>query len=468
MKQRETCKTCSLFIGMTFFVIGCTHTTHSPDVLETDLISKNTDTESIYIDKPDYIVPPLEKPDLDIKSNIHSEAYNLQIWNRIANNLSLAQFYEHPRVIAEQEKFLNKKEFLNKVTHKAEPFIYFIVEEVTKRDMPAELAIVPIVESSFRTRARSRARAAGLWQFMSYTAREYGLQTSYGYDARYDVYASTIAALNYLNQLHREFNNDWLLALAAYNAGPKRIKKALKTSDEKNNTFWDLNLPRETQKYVPKILALGSIIQDEARYNSILYPVANIAYFKSIEVNKKISTFKVVEISGVNSTEVRKLNPAIRNFHYPIPKGYNLLVPKDDKELVSLTIENMPEEKFNLWAEHKIRTGESLSTIAESYNITVRDLRLANNLSGSLIKAGHTLLIPPLDGSSTPQIPKSLTKKTSPETRISAEPYIYTVTRGDSFWKIAMRNNTTVERLAEINSRNPNKPLLPGETILID
>ena len=469
MMRRELGKNCSLLAVIAFIAIGCTHSVNNTSTIETPASNKTVVVDAISSHESTYIIPPIQDSNLVNNSATKIDGYDFLIWKRITNNLALTEHYLHPRVVAEEENYLKDEEFLSKVTEQAEPFLYFITEEISKRDMPAELAIVPIVESSFRTRARSRARAAGLWQFMPYTAREYGLQTSNGYDARYDVYASTLAALNYLSQLHSDFDSDWLLALAAYNAGPQRIKRALRASDDNKNTFWDLQLPRETQKYVPKILALGSIIESKAEQQTILHPVADTPYFRPVEVKKKISTSKLVELAGIDSKEVRMLNPAIQHLHFPIPTGYHLLVPKDDMELVCLTIENMPEEKFTSWTKHKISRGESLSTIAKSYNTTISKLCAANNLSSNLIKAGHTLLIPPIDDESTattvvlntPQLP--LQKSNN-----SDVPYMYTVARGDSFWKIAARNNTTVERLTEINGRSPEQPLLPGESILID
>ena len=243
--------------------------------------------------------------------------------------------------------------------------------------MPTELAILPIIESGYFPKARSRAKALGLWQFMSYTAKEFGLQRTRGYDGRLDVYASTTAALDYLDKLYSKFDNDWLLALAAYNAGPYRIKHALRTSTAKNNakSYWDLQLPRETRKYIPKLLALSSIVNDNILSKSLLHPIADESYIETIEVNKRISPKKLVQVSGVNATELKLLNPVLRNLSIQIPPGYRLLAPKHDARLLATTIDSLPAEALLIWEEHKITYGDSLSTIAERYDTSVSSLR---------------------------------------------------------------------------------------------
>ena len=239
---------------------------------------------------------------------------------------------------------LNNSEYLAIVTKRSEPFIHFVLNEIEKRQMPAELAILPIVESGYYPRARSRAKAEGLWQIMPYTAKDLGLKRSVGYDGRHDVYASTSAALDYLAQMYNKFDGDWLLALAAYNAGPQRVKRALKNiSVRDENVYWGLRLPRETREYVPKILALCAIIKDKEFSNTLLHPIEDAPYLATIELNKRISPAKLIQAAAANESEIKLLNPAIRNFSTPIPAGYHLMVPKRDAEFLALAIDNMQE-----------------------------------------------------------------------------------------------------------------------------
>ena len=400
------------------------------------------------------------------------------IWNRIGKNLELSQFYSHPRVEKQKQKYLNGSEFLSIVTKRSAPYIYFVLGEIEKRQMPAELAILPIIESGYYPRARSRAKAEGLWQIMPFTGKELGLKRTYSYDGRHDVYAATSAALDYLQQMHAKFDGDWLLALAAYNAGPQRVKRALKSAQpiHGDQIYWNLPLPRETRDYIPKLFAIASIIEDQKITDALLHPVVNEQYLTNIQLSKRISPAKLIAKVGASESEIKLLNPALRNLATPIHEGYQLLVPKQDVDSFAIAINDMPEEAQPLWSKHRIKRGESLGVIARRYGTNVFALREANNLHSNRIVAGRTLVVPTGAHSKTH---RQQAKRTVKNTRALntaklqskqniAEPYIYKVAMGDSFWKIANRNNTTVERLFEINGRTADQPLKPGESILID
>jgi len=473
MKDRVSSKTSSQFltplpiipllIFLTLTVIACSH---SPTKLDhsNNEIATGVATDAVT---PDFTIPPISISRTKELSTKPANDGQL-IWPHIAKNLALSQFYEHPRVARQKQKYLDNAESLSIVTRRSEPFIYFVLSEIEQRQMPTELAILPIVESGYSPKARSRAQAVGLWQFMPYTAREFGLQRTRGYDGRHDVYASTIAALDYLAKLCNMFDGNWLLALAAYNAGPQCIKRALQksTANEDENSYWDLHLPRETREYVPKILALSAIIYDNELSGTLFHPVYDEAHIESIEINKRISPSKLVQASGINAAELQLLNPALRNLNNLTPENYYLLVPKQKAKLISMTIDNMPAEKLPLWEQHVITSGESLSVIAKRYGTSVVALQETNNLHDNTIIAGHTLRVPPSKISHI-QAHHRVTKQ-APILPKDDAPYFYVVTSGDSFWKIANRNNTTVGRLAIINDRNPDQPLYPGESILID
>ena len=450
---------CIFGIVFSFIIIGCSHA--PKDVESSDSLISTADP--IVELSQGYIIPPIDTSSHNKLNIKHNENYKL-IWQNIDANLALSKYFEHPHVISHKQKYLDKSDYLQTVTKRSEPFIYYILNEINKRNMPAELAVLPIVESSYVPVARSRAKATGLWQFMSYTAKEFGLERKWGYDGRHDICASTTAALDYLEHLNKEFDGDWLLTLAAYNAGPQRVKRAMKSlaANQGEKHFWDLRLPRETREYVPKILALSAIIKEEKLSTTLLHPISNKPYLDKITINKRVSFTKILENANVNSTELNTLNPALRNHNFPIPKGYKLLVPKNDAELVSLTIEELPEEEIFISGKHTIRRGESLSHIAVQYDTSVKALCDINNIKGHKIIAGRTLIIPAFASND------KNSKASKYSENKDGSPYVYVVAAGDSFWKIANRNNTTVDRLVEINGRNPNKPLQPGETILID
>ena len=456
---------------LAILITACSHSPINPIVTDKADSSKTLMTDSAQ--KPDFIIPPLDNSFSRLSEENRSK--DRLIWEHIREQLELTKFYNHPNVTKQKEKYLTNTSYLSEVTKRSEPFIHFVLTEIEKRQMPAELALLPIIESGYFPRARSRAKAEGLWQIMSYTGKELGLKHTYSYDGRHDVYAATSAALDYLAQMHDRFDGDWLLALAAYNAGPHRIKRAINYSNNFDNghVFWDLRLPRETREYIPKILAICSIINDKKFNRTLLHPIADQAYLETIQLKKRLSPAKLVDAIDVSESEIKLLNPALRNFKFPIHAGYQLLVPKDDVKLISDAIDKLPEDTQPDIARHRINRGETLSTIALRYGTSVIALREANSLQNNKIVAGRSLLVPFEPGTKISRVSNKQNNSqkdavVSKRNTLIAEPYIYVVAMGDSFWKIANRNNTTVQRLFQINGRNANQPLLPGETILVD
>lgn len=316
------------------------------------------------------------------------------IWQRIAQNLAFPHLHDDPRVATHKQRYLQREQTLLVVSQRSEPFIHFILDEIERRNMPSELAILPFIESGYHPLARSRSKATGLWQFTSQTARHFRLKRTCCYDARYDIHASTMAALDYLEELHAQFDQDWLLALMAYNTGPNRLKKVLHSSAAAARTgnHWNLAVSRETREYVPKLLAFSAIVADPHLSRTLLYPVADVPHLEILETKKRISPAKLFKSADISPRELRRLNPAMQHLHYPLPRGYHMLVPRQKTELVALAMEHLPEEPH--WHRHRIAQGETLSVIAVRYGTTVSALRRANKLTSSLILAGKTLIIP--------------------------------------------------------------------------
>ena len=213
------------------------------------------------------------------------------IWQRIAQNFAFSHLHDDPRVAAQKQRFLQREHVLLVTSQRSEPFIHFILDEIERRSMPSELAILPFIESGYHPLARSRSKATGLWQFTSQTARHFRLKRTCCYDARYDIHASTMAALDYLEELHAEFDQDWLLALMAYNTGPNRLKKVLRSSAAavRAGDHWNLAVSRETREYVPKLLAFCAIVADPRLSRTLLHPVADAPHLEVLETKKRIS-----------------------------------------------------------------------------------------------------------------------------------------------------------------------------------
>jgi membrane-bound lytic murein transglycosylase D len=251
------------------------------------------------------------------------------LWKRVRNNFDITPKSSQNKKIQHYVKqYRGDEERLNK----ASPYLYYIVEQIEKRDLPGELALLPMIESAFEPGATSHKGAAGLWQFMPSTGRSYGLKQDKHYDGRRDITASTDAALSYLAMLHKKFDKNWMLALAAYNAGEGTIQKAINRNKKKGKStnFWDLDLPRETKEYVPKLLALAEVVKTNRL--SELPAVANEPYFVRVNPGEVLDFNKVAKLADIEVKELKRLNPGYRK-NSTHPSGpQQLLLPVENAE----------------------------------------------------------------------------------------------------------------------------------------
>lgn len=316
------------------------------------------------------------------------------LWERLRKNFNIIPRQWNQRKHAEEQKriqhFVNQyhgnENQMNKIS-RASPYLYYIVEELEKRNMPGELALLPMIESAFEPQATSNKGAAGLWQFMGRTGKEYGLKQDKWYDGRRDITASTKAALEYLKFLHDEFNGNWMLALAAYNAGPGTVNKAIKRNIKKGlpTNFWDLKLPKQTLDYVPKFLALAEVIKNPDKHDFSLPNIENKPYFVPVDANKHLSFSKVAKLSDMNVKELKKLNPGYRKqaTHPTGPK--QLLMPSENakKLKANLIMDNTKDEGLlELLDKPKSKGGKAAASVANKTKKIVKDKIIAKNKGG--------------------------------------------------------------------------------------
>lgn len=256
---------------------------------------------------------------------------NESVWDSLSRELNLDHKAQSVQVKAEIRKLLADQDKFYQILDQAGPYIYYIYKQVQARGLPAELALIPVIESEFNPYDRSKKGATGLWQLMPGTASELGVKVNNGYDGRRNLIASTKAALAYFNDLGNMFNGDWYLALAAYNSGQGRVLSEVRKAGSKN--FWNLNrLPKETRYYVPKLLAVAAILKNPEKYGIELPSVDNKPYFTEIQVKKVPNLEKVAKSSGMDVKTLTWLNPDYKKG--PVPKNkksdaYSLLVPID-------------------------------------------------------------------------------------------------------------------------------------------
>ncbi len=246
------------------------------------------------------------------------------IWQNMSRQFKLDTRAQSAQVQAEIKKMLAEGR-INVILRAAVPYIYFIHKQTEARHLPAELALIPVIESEFNPYDRSKVGATGLWQLMSRTAHELGVKVRSGYDGRRNVVASTKAALAYFNDLGVMFKGNWLLAIAAYNCGQVRVQSAMRKSGSKN--FWGLPLPRETKFYVPRLLAVAEIIKNPEKYGVILPPVNNKPYFESVGVSKPVNLETVARKTGTDVKTLQKLNPDYHRGSKPKSETKAILVP---------------------------------------------------------------------------------------------------------------------------------------------
>jgi membrane-bound lytic murein transglycosylase D len=324
-----------------------------------------------------------------------------------------------------------------------------IVEALKEEGLPEELSWLPLIESGFHTRALSRARALGMWQFIASTGYKFGLERNAWIDERMDPAKSTRAAIAYLKELHGIFG-DWTTALAAYNCGEGNILRVIKRQKIRYlDNFWDLyaSLPRETASYVPRFMAVLHIINDPERYGITLPPLDEPVAVEEVLVEKQVDLKNVAKNIGTSYKEMKALNPELRRNVTP-KTPYLLKVPSGKKEILLAKLPTIPTwvAPTPSYVVHRVRRGESLSVIASRYRTSVRAIMAMNGLKRrSYIKQGWKLKIP------TAKL--SYRKKPSvvQTTHLNGDSLAYVVRKGDSLWKIANRFGTTTKALQSIN-----------------
>ncbi len=250
------------------------------------------------------------------------------LWDRVRHGRSL-KIAHHDRIDRAARSLQRNGSYLTDLNRRARPYLHVIVGELERAGLPTELALLPEVESRYNPRAVSPKSASGMWQFMPYTGIEMGLRQDASYDGRNDILASTRGAIAYLKQLKAEFNGDWALALASYNAGPGRVRSAQRANKArgKPTDFWSLNLPTETELYVPKLLAISSMVRSPERYGMRMPPLENRARLELVEARRQIDLASAARASGVPLQTLRDLNPGLKRSRTPSYGPHRILVP---------------------------------------------------------------------------------------------------------------------------------------------
>ncbi|MGL5601005.1 MAG: murein transglycosylase D [Silvania sp.] len=391
-----------------------------------------------------------------------SFAQDQDLWASIGDELKMG-IPDNNRIREQKQKYLSNKSYLHDVTLRAEPYMYWIAGQVKKRNMPMELVLLPIVESAFDPHATSGANAAGLWQIIPSTGRNYGLKQTRSYDARRDVVASTTAALDMMQRLNKMFDGDWLLTVAAYNSGEGRVLKAMKANKArgKPTDFWSLPLPRETKLYVPKMLALSDILKNSKQYGVKLPTADESRALARVRLNNPVELKQIADMAGISVTKLKAFNAGVKGSTLGANGPKYVLVPQKHAEQlrVSLASGEIAAVQSTLIADnspvnsrsYQVRSGDTLSGIASRLGVSTKDLQQWNNLRGSSLKVGQDLTV----GAGT-----SAQRLASNNDSIT-----YRVRKGDSLSSIAKRHGVNIKDVMRWNSDTDN--LQPGDRITL-
>ncbi|MDA9003989.1 transglycosylase SLT domain-containing protein [bacterium] len=319
------------------------------------------------------------------------------LWQKLQASLIL----EVPEALAPQINTIATKQTqlpgaVTNMLDEASPYLYYITNEIEKRKLPKELALIPLVESNFNPNAYSHMNAAGLWQFMPMTAQRFKLDNNHWVDERKDIVASTNAALDYLEYLNDFFDGDWLLAMAAYNAGEGTVQRAVRRNKKMGlaTDFASLKLPRETTAYIPKVLAWAQILRQPTDYNLSLKHIADQPHFVALDMGEQVKFSTIAELADISKETLTELNPAFKqNRTDPLPP-HQLLIPADKAHIVAIALADKQVYTPIGSIRYTIKVGDSLGAIAETYGISINSIIRANTLKKRMIHPGQVLIIP--------------------------------------------------------------------------
>ncbi|MCY1394796.1 Membrane-bound lytic murein transglycosylase D precursor [compost metagenome] len=379
-----------------------------------------------------------------------TESHN-DIWERMRSGFQLqGQIDTNPRIERQRLRFISNPSLLEQASERGSPYMHYVVERLEERDMPLELALLPVIESAYNPLAISRSQAVGLWQFIPTTGTHFNLRQTSWYDGRRDITASTNAALTYLSRLHDMFNGDWLLALAAYNAGEGTVSRAIERNERLGlpTDYWNLPLPQETQDYVPKLLALSQVVMAPEAYGINLNPIANEPYFTAIRVKPGLDLASVAALADLDEDELYLLNPAFKR-KITMDGPQQLLVPLDKADTVSAGIASLKPQERPSYQKYRVRRGDSLHSIAERYRLSVAELKSVNRLRANRVRNGQTLLIPGQPG--RPLVEPASPRQLAQVEQRPAKSRTYKVRKGENLWQIARNTGVGVDDLKRWN-----------------
>ncbi|MFY8329104.1 LysM peptidoglycan-binding domain-containing protein [Pseudoalteromonas sp. ZZD1] len=395
-------------LPLVFILSGCETTPDTP----TSTPEIKADPKTIVSEQREDIaqIAPLTTKELD------------DVWQRIRAQLTFANS-SHPAVQQRIAWYLSHPNYMDEISRRAEPYLYYIVSEVEKRELPIELALMPLIESDFNASAYSHKHASGLWQLTPAIAKYFKVQITPWYDGRQDVIDSTRAALDFMEYLYKRFDGNWYHAIAAYNLGEGRVLRAISNNKKqgKSTDFFSLKLPKQTSQYVPKLLAAAQLLKSQ----KMAFPaIANNPAIAVLAINGAI-----ILDNQEQWQQLESLNYGVIRFPAIIDAPH-IVVPATEQTQYKNMLANLDSNDYSQWQHYTVKRGDSLSVIAKRYKVSISQLKAFNDLKGNTIKIGQKLVLPQLA-----------------DTQIE-----YQVKSGDSLWKIANHYKVSITKLKQWNN----------------
>ncbi|GHA63219.1 LysM peptidoglycan-binding domain-containing protein [Photobacterium aphoticum] len=454
------------FLASALLLAGCqiNNTTKTVDA-PTNTPPKEVPAAPVTPSTPPAVVTPQPQAVVVAPVKLPTPQEQENLWQRISMQLT-AEVPDNKSVNYYRNWYLRHPGHLQTVANRAQPFLFLITEEIEKRNMPLELALLPVVESSFDQFAYSHGRAAGLWQITPPTGRTFGLKQDWWYDGRRDVVESTRAALDLLQYLNRKFDGNWLHALAAYNTGEGRVFRAIRNNKAagKPTDFWHLDLPKETSGYVPKLLAVADVIKNQQKYGLELPEIANKPAVQLVKPGTQMDLAMAAQFAGISLDEMQSLNPGYNHWATAPDGPSHLLLPVGHVDNFNTAFAKNGHRGMKV-IRYKVQSGDTLSVLARKYKTTTKQIQRANDMSNTNIRVGRHILIPVAmkDGDT---IAMRLEGKTQ---RSHGGGYRtdYIVKGGDSLWSIARSEKVSIDELTKWNGLSKKSTLRVGQKLTL-
>lgn len=448
-------------------IYGCAQKSLPTEQSNNDVQSATTSSDNVNISASDVEQNLVDNAPLRRDWSVSELDQQIDLWSRMRQQMYL-RIPEKPSIKRERAFYGDQQKFWRETVERAAPSMYHIVRRLEERQMPVELALLPVIESGYNPAAQG-AGPAGLWQLVPGTARNFGLTVTSRYDARKDPIASTDATLDYLQHLYDTLGHDWLTAVAAYNTGEGRIQAAIERNQRQRKPidFWSLKIPEKYIRTVPKWLAVIQLVHTPQKYGMQLPALPNQASTVLTTIRPEVSLRQTASISGVSYQEFKQLNPAFRTDVSPAGKAVPLLLPttaferyqQNQHQLVK-TIDTTPAKaqlasSKSTVKQYKVKSGDSIKGIAKRFKMQAKTLRQLNKLTSDALKPGQMLVV------------QAEPSKASATRQTTVSKQTYQVQNGDSLDKIARKFKVKVADLVKWNQIKKNAPLQLGQQLVV-